>query len=259
MKKISTVLFAGSVCCLAAAGLAFAEEEKPSAELAMGAYSKYVWRGFELSDDSIVLQPSMTVGYKGFAFNLWGNLDTDYYAVDPNTKEFTEVDMTFSYDWMAGPVGMSAGYIYYGLDGLDDSQEIYLSAALDTLLSPTLSIYRDYDSYRGWYVTFGISHSVPVSGDISLDLGAQVSYMKSEDAESNWADPNDPSDEYSDFHDGMLSAALSIPINEYITISPEVYYVFALGSDADDLVESASIDGDDDSFIYGGVSVSFAF
>ncbi len=52
-------------------------EDKPTAEVSVLASSKYVWRGFELSDDSIVLQPSATVAYKGFSANLWGNLDTD--------------------------------------------------------------------------------------------------------------------------------------------------------------------------------------
>ena len=54
-----------------------AEEEAPSADLSVSLSSKYVWRGYELSKDSVVIQPSLTVGYKGFAANFWGNLDTD--------------------------------------------------------------------------------------------------------------------------------------------------------------------------------------
>ena len=58
--------------------------EVPSADASVAFLSKYVWRGFELSDDSIVIQPSMTVAYKGFGMNLWGNLDTDYFATKTN-------------------------------------------------------------------------------------------------------------------------------------------------------------------------------
>ena len=76
------------------AGTAIAED-KPEADLTVGLYSQYIWRGYELSKDSIVIQPSMTVSYKGFGFNLWGNLDTEEYATNDNN--FTETDMTLSY------------------------------------------------------------------------------------------------------------------------------------------------------------------
>ena len=56
------------MCCLQFSGVARAEEEdKPTANLAVAALSKYVWRGFEMTKDSIVLEPSMTVAYKGFS------------------------------------------------------------------------------------------------------------------------------------------------------------------------------------------------
>ena len=42
-----------------------AEEESPSASLDVGLFSKYIWRGYELSDDSFVVQSSATIGYKG--------------------------------------------------------------------------------------------------------------------------------------------------------------------------------------------------
>ena len=73
-----------------------AEEETPTADASVSIYSTYVWRGFGLSDDSIVIQPSMTVGYKGFAANLWGNLDTDYYATD--STKYNETVITLSDD-----------------------------------------------------------------------------------------------------------------------------------------------------------------
>ena len=49
----------------AGAPTVLAEEEAPSAEASVAFLSKYVWRGFELSDDSLVIQPSMTTSYKG--------------------------------------------------------------------------------------------------------------------------------------------------------------------------------------------------
>ncbi|NQT68706.1 MAG: hypothetical protein HQ552_03905 [Desulfobacteraceae bacterium] len=133
------------------------EEEKPSASADMAVLSKYVWRGYEFSKDSAVIQPSMTVSYKGFGFNLWGNLDTDVYQ-SANSESFNETDMTLSYDKSFGMVGLGVGYIYYGLDGVVDSQEIYLSASIDTLLSPSLTVYREIASLPSWYLSLGISH-----------------------------------------------------------------------------------------------------
>ena len=241
MKKV----LLGVACLLAASASAYAEEEKPTADFTVGAYSKYVWRGYELSDDSIVVQPSLTVAYKGFAVNLWGNVDTDHYVTESN--EFNETDLTLSYDWAMGPVGFSVGYIYYALDEEaigEDSQEFYISASLDTILSPTLTLYRDSDTYRGTYVALDVSHSLPITDDIGLDLGAKVSYLDFDESD------------YDAFQDGVLSAALSIPLTDYISVAPEVYYSFPLSSDAEDELDNGE---GDDSFFYGGVSVSYSF
>jgi hypothetical protein len=246
-------------------GLAFAaeaEEDKPTANLTVGAFSQYIWRGFELSKDSIVVQPSMTVGYKGFSANLWGNLDTDPYSATDVSNNWNETDMTLAYGWEMGPATFSVGYIYYALDALEDSQEFFVSAALNTLLKPTLTVYRDTDFYPGWYATLGISHSFPVQGDITLDLGAQASYLAADEA-ATYADPDDqnapPTDAYNNFHDGVLSVGLTVPVNKYFTVIPKLSYTFPLSSDAEDLMRASSKDGNDDDFIYGGVSVSMSF
>ncbi len=266
MKKITKALSLLAVaCCMGIASQAIAED-KPTADLTMSASSKYVWRGFELSQDSIVLQPSMTVAYKGFSANLWGNLDTDKF--DTDTNKWTETDMTLAYDWTMGPVGLTAGYIYYGLDGTADSQEIFLSAALNTLLSPTLSIYRDYDSFPGWYATLGVSYSVPVKSDLALDLGAQISYLSADDASTYGEVINgaqSTTNAYSALHDGLLTASMTFPINQYVSITPQINYSFPLSGDASDLLEVTSLDyngtmgSGDDSFVYAGVSASFSF
>ena len=82
---------------------------------------------------------------------------------------------------------------------------------------------------------------------MSLDLGAQAGYYDLDDGG------------YDAFHDGLLSVALPVTVNDYVTISPELYYSFPLSDEASDELEATSVDGDDDSFLYGGVAVSFAF
>lgn len=253
-RKLLAGVAAAGVCLSMFSGMACAGEDKPTADLTVGAYSQYIWRGFELSKDSIVLQPSMTVAYKGFSANVWGNLDTDSYSADE--QKWNETDMTLAYGWKMGPAALSVGYIYYALDSADDTQEFFASAALNVLLTPTLTVYRDIDSYQGWYTTLAISHSFPVQGDITLDLGAQGSYLAADEA-STYRDAN--GDAYSNFHDGVLSLGFTVPVNTYITIKPKLSYTFALSNDAKDLMKASSKDGTDDSFIYGGVAVSMAF
>jgi len=291
-KKINIAVL-GALCCLQFSGVAMAEENKPStipsdiakqhvpsvtiaeedkptASISLMAMSKYVWRGFEMSKDSIVLQPSMTVAYKGFSANVWGNEDTDVYvqgAEGEDSNNWTETDLTLAYDWTVGPVGLTAGYIYYSLIGLD-SQEVFGRATLHTLLTPTLTVYRDYDHFAGWYATLGVSHSVPITDKIGLNLGAQVGYLDADDASSYpvyHGVGNQTTEAYSGFHDGLLTASIAIPVTEHISLTPMVAYSFPLTSDAGDLIESWSQEvanghtsGSND-FIYGGVTVSMTF
>jgi len=246
VKKIVTGLAAASLLSLTILPAALAEEVAPEAEAAVGLYSKYVWRGFELSEDSLVIQPSVTVAYKGFGINLWGNLDTNQSGMESQAFNWNETDLTLSYDGAVGMVGYSLGYIYYNLDDLEDTQEVYAGLSLDVLLAPTLTVYKDIANLPGWYGTFGIGHSLAINDKLALDLGARVGYL------DNDAD-------YHEFHDGLLSASLSYAVNDRITVGPELYYSFPLTDKASDLIESLSFDGDDSSFLYGGLSASFAF
>ena len=238
MKK--TTVFAVLMAMLLYGGYVWAEEEAPSGGADVAIMSQYVWRGYALSDSSIVIQPSISAGYKGFGLNLWGNLDTDYYDMG---KDFNETDLTLSYDKSFGMVGFGLGYIYYGLEG-EDSQELYASLSLDTFLAPTLTIYRDYDTFDSWYMLLGISHSFSLTEELSLDLGGSVSYYSYDDTD------------YSELHDGLLSASVTFPIGEYFSLTPSLTYTFPLSSEAE--IELMDMDGDDSHFVAGMTfSVSF--
>ena len=47
----------------AGASAALAEEEAPTADASVSVYSAYIWRGFGLSDDSLVIQPTVMEGW----------------------------------------------------------------------------------------------------------------------------------------------------------------------------------------------------
>ncbi len=256
LKRMQIKMVVIALVCFLLSSTAWAapEEEKPTANLSVSILSQYIWRGFEYSRDSMVIEPSMTIGYKGFAFNLWGNMDTDPAAgVSDN---WNETDLTVSYNWSVGPADLSGGYIYYALDSAVDSQEIFLSANLNTLLNPTITVYREIWHAPSWYFALDVSHSLPITGDITLDLGAEVSYLLSNDAGAYY-EPG-TGEELNDFHSCLLSVSSTIPVAKHISITPEIHYSFALGSDSSDLIKEWSIDGNDDNFFYGGVTINFA-
>jgi hypothetical protein len=201
----------------------------------------------------------MTVAYNGLAVNLWGNLDTNYYNADPTleTNDFNETDLTISYDGAAGKVLYGMGYIYYAMT--TDTQEIYAKVGIDTLLKPTLTVYRDIDHFAGWYIQAAITHSLPIAGRTTLDLGARAGYYIS--ATDSFTEANS-TEKYSALHDGVLSAALTIPVGQYLTVSPQINWSFALSSKAKDKLKAdnlAAFGEDKNSFICGGIVTTFAF
>jgi hypothetical protein len=221
-----------------------AEEVNPTASGSASFLSKYVWRGYDLSHDSIVIQPSMTIGYKGFAFNAWSNLDTDA----GGSANLNETDLTVSYDTKVGSFGLGAGYIYYGLAG-DDTQEFYVKASYDTLLAPTFIIYKDVNAFPGYYMNLGLSHSISLTDAVALNLSGSLGYYISQTDSILEAGTNK---KYSGLQDGLISAGLSIPIAKYITVAPTVSYSFALSDKAKDLLGTSGS-------MYGGVILTLSF
>jgi hypothetical protein len=253
------------------------EEAKVTGEIAASVLSAYIWRGQELSRDSVVIQPSATVNYRGFTANIWGNLDTDPYSVTggENSSNYTETDVTLSYTHKFGIVSAGAGYIYYGLaaatpGGTDllDSQEIFVSLGLGTILSPTLTVYKEVDHYHQCYATLGISHTFALHEKVGLKLAAQASYLKSDD-ETTYAEYDSDSlattDKFNNFHDGVVSLSLPVAVTGNLTITPTVSYVFPLSDDAKYEMRARGLQGaavpsdKDSSYLYGGVTLSLTF
>ncbi len=243
-KKIIYLIIAAFVVLTTGASSSWAEDESElSFSADAGIFSRYVWRGFALSDDSIVIQPSATISYGGFGINLWGNYDTDYFDTG---ADYNETDITLSYDWSFDIVSMGLGYIgyiYHDADAGDNTQELYFTVGLDTILAPTITIYRDFDTIEGWYINLGIGHSIPVTDKLSLDLAASIGYYDLDD------------EDYSELHDGNISASMPFAINDSFSITPSVAYSFALSDEAEDALD---YNGDSD-FLFGGVTCSYSF
>ena len=244
---------------------------RPEADFSVSLLSAYIWRGYELSKNSMVVQPSATISYNGFAANIWGNWDTDLYDGKPENLDgmdnYNETDITLSYAHDFGIVSAEAGYIYYALDQADDSQEFYFSGTVNVLLSPTVTVYREFAHYPSTWVMLGISHSFDLPKGISLDLGLTGNYLSSSDSDA-YPDPDDPNDDYNNLHDGRFSVAMPVPLGSflstnfarYVTITPEIDWVFPLSGDASkDMADSALGDTRNNNFVYGGATFSLSF
>ncbi len=236
------------------------EEPKPYFSVAAAGLSQYIWRGYELSKNSLVIQPSFTVGYRGFEANLWGNLDTNDNYTKANKANWNETDLTLSYTHEFGPVKLTGGYIYYALEGVDDSQELFLKIGGNFLLSPTLSIYREIANYPGWYLNLGVSHSINLTKEITLDLGASIGYQISDtDKIVQYNSQLLPTtNKYNALHDGNLMMGLTIPFGKYFSVKPVVYYSLPLSDDAKYRIQGTSLSNKYD-FFYGGVILTAAF
>ena len=238
----------------AAAGLfseASAEETKGiSVSTDFTVASKYVWRGLVLTDDP-VLQPSLTLDYKSLNLNVWGN--TDLTDANGTPGEINELDYTLSYSFAVKNVNLTLGVIQYTFPHTDyePTTEIYGSAGLDMLLSPTVNIYYDVDQVGGVYGTVGISHSFSL-GEVykgispSLDLSGSVGYGSPSYNEGYFGVHT------SGFVDLLLTAELAIPIDEHLSVAPFVSFSQVLDSKLRDAVE-------DDNATFFGASLSFAF
>jgi hypothetical protein len=221
-----------------------------SIELDLTYNSRYVWRGINFTDDP-VFQPSMTFGFKGMSFNVWGNMDTT--GINGNNDEFNELDFTLDYSGSVGMVNYSVGGIYYHFPntGFPGTQELYVGLGLDVPLSPTLTLYADVDEADGFYGTFAIGHTfenVVVLNEqvaMSVDLSASVAAADSD---------------YNAFYFGVADAALvdavvslglPVTLGDHVTVTPAVNYSNIL----DDKLAAAGLESN----WWTGVSVTIGF
>ena len=169
--------------------------------------------------------------------------------------------MTVSYSNSYEPwkLNYTVGWILYDYQPTDrqcdgtitdtKNQELFLTLGLDTLLKPTFSVYNEIEIGQAWYFSLGVSHSFPVYKDWSLDLGGWVSYLHD----------NSARDDFSNFHDGNISAGLKIPINNYLSIKPNLQYSFPLSSDAADANQGSEASVTiNNNFVYGGIIFDLA-
>jgi len=259
MSSVRKLVVVVMLATLVVTGVAFAEEKKEEGPKVAGYASldwmtNYVWRGQKLSN-SWVLQPSVGVSYGPFGANIWANYDSDSKVDEGDSHgEITETDITLTYTRTIDKWTLGLGYIYYAFSGANDTQEIYFTVSYDILLTPTLTVYWDYDEGQGVFAILGLSHTFDLGKGLGLKLGGTASYNFNNMIMGFDSDGKD----FSNFYNAELSAALTIPITKNLSITPKVAYSFPLSSDAKEAIKKISDDGDKDVF-YGGVNLTLSF
>ncbi len=223
--------------------LEHSQEPPISGSASMATLNRYIFRGYRIGESGLVLQPSLTASYKGFSLGFWGNIDTNQRNTTTATfadrelgkKGFNETDLTLSYTYVIQKLSVTGGYIYYNLKYAEDTEEFFLTFALDTLLKPTLSVYQDVNAYPGTYVNLSFAHSIALPKSMSLDLAASFGYENGQGGfwkTYETATGGYTGSKYNGLHDGMVKAGLTIPVTKAFSVQPSVAYWFPLSSDA---------------------------
>jgi hypothetical protein len=234
--------------------------DRPTVNINISLYSQYIWRGYELSHDSFVMFPSVTVSYKGFSVNWWGDVDTDF-AGKPDSLQCMEQDYSAWYSNSWQNLNYTFGYIHYNTKNNShfDTQEIWVALGLIMFLNPTFSVWYDIEDSGSWYYNLALSHSFPIfkdrfnlCRDWSFDVGGWMSYYWQKDYMKEKV-------HYSAWHDGNVCVGLKIPLSDVCSITAKIQYSFPLSHKADKNIQSASFDGNDSQFVYGGLFFDYTF
>ncbi len=170
-----------AIMLLLVAGTAAAEEREAfNATVSAAYFNKYVWRGQNINDSS-VLQTNVSGSAYGFTGSIWANIDlTDSSQTAPdNAGEFSEIDYALEYSASVPRVGaleFSLGVAHYLFPNTSypSTTEIYAGLSLAAPLSPKITWYRDVNTIDGSYIQLSAGHTFEKiakwSDDYFMDL-----------------------------------------------------------------------------------------
>ncbi|HOP39930.1 MAG TPA: hypothetical protein PLI53_02695 [Geobacteraceae bacterium] len=248
MKKFGILFVA---CALSIAGMVSTAKAEVvvSGDVYAGMYNKYLFRGVDLSDNKWVSQFGADLSYKGFTLSYWSNLlthDGNILGSAFESGDISETDITLNYEY--SPIELltfNIGNTFYSLENFEDTNEIYLKTTVNTLLSPTFSIFYDWDQSKetGLFYSLSIGHTFELMKGLGLNVGALVSYNQ-----RNYS----VSEAYSNWNNYELSTGLDYAINDNFSVSASYTYSNAISEKARDL------GGITDESLFG-ISMTFSF
>lgn len=150
--------------------------------------SEYVFRGISFANSAV--QPGIEVSKGGFSLGAWASVplgSSSAFAAD-------EIDIYGGYgfdltDLVSASVGFTIFHFPQFGEGLFDfggasSFEINAGLALDTVLSPALTGYYDFD-LDTFTLEGSVGHGFAVSDNVSFDLGVTAGLVTG-DSEYEW-------------------------------------------------------------------------
>ena len=154
------------------------------AELALDAYSAYVWRGQVLTDEP-VWQPGATLGMNLYGYGkayatVWASFDATRRNRQAAFGGLNEIDYTAGYEVALGEATLCAGHIWYtfpkanGPDYAHSTREVFATLAYNNAyIVPFIEAYYDYAVAEGAYATVGLCKAFPLTD--RLVAGAEIS------------------------------------------------------------------------------------
>lgn len=252
--RLAMVAVVGMLLMGAGARVANAVE----ASFGVDVLSAYVWRGMTFNN-GLVVQPNLDVTFPaGFGVNVWGNYDVDDYDGDIEGSEWSELDLTLSYE-IPLPVEMlsaSVGFIQYTFpmaagDDASDTQEIFASLGLEPLdgLSVGVDVYQDVDQGRDVYVSGSVGYLLELADVLGVEVGASAGF----------AGQKYTADGKAGLFDYSVSVALSCAPYDWLSLALTAAYVDTL--DKDRLADAFVADGipyvDSNGYYGGSLGVTF--
>jgi uncharacterized protein (TIGR02001 family) len=264
MNKFYTIALAA-----AALSAGSAQAQDYSLTTSVGWESMYIFRGVELAQENFVASAELAVG--DFYAGIWTSQPSagatsptivDPVVVDGELEDAgieggligSEVDFYLGYgiavsDVVSIDVGATLYYYPETTSGDETTFETYVGAAFDTMLSPALYIYYDWD-LENLTIEGSIGYSIEVADNTSVDLGAFIGFVDLDSPLETTLDMGTP-DDVSD--DELLSedtytyigflADLVYTINETASTSLGIRYSYNSEDD---------FEGNSDEFWFGG-------
>jgi len=132
-------------------------------------FSRYLFRGHTFSQDD-TYQGEIGLGIASWSYNL---LYTD--LGEDNTFSSEEYNHTVSFTTVSGRSITTTGYQLYDYDGDGlDTQELFVRYSRATKWNPSYGIAYDIDRYKGYYMDFSLSRSVPFTRRSQFSFSGQA-------------------------------------------------------------------------------------
>lgn len=217
MKRIGSFLAVLSLLAVSISSAQAEESKGPWAvDASVGLFSDYMWRGFNLYDGTSI-QPALNVAYDSdwgqTSGNLWMHLSGEN---DNGPEKFTELDATIAHAITFEPLTLKVGAVWYTYpdddDNIDNTGEFFGVVSLDDselngvfTLSPTVSVYHDYDEYDAQYYELGLSHAFATDAlGEGFEVTPFVAFGFASNAEKYYAD------------DGVVQATYGVSLNAQV-------------------------------------------